>query len=103
MLLVRLASKPERLPRFGRILSDNPSVVELLDGDPLFGHAAPTGEKLPYTPDEWMSDPDGSTIELLTPIMPQKIIGASLVWKNLLTVAQIASSVAFTAAVAGGL
>jgi protein involved in polysaccharide export with SLBB domain len=36
-------------------------------------------------------------------VVPQKIIGASLVWKNLLTVAQIASSVAFTAAVAGGL
>ena len=34
-------------------------------------------------------------------VVPQKIIGASLVWRNLLTVAQIASSVAFTAAVAG--
>jgi protein involved in polysaccharide export with SLBB domain len=36
-------------------------------------------------------------------VVPQKIIGASLVWKNVLTVAQIAASVAFTAAVAGGL
>ena len=34
-------------------------------------------------------------------VVPQKIIGASLVWKNLLTVAQIAASVAFTAGVAG--
>jgi protein involved in polysaccharide export with SLBB domain len=34
-------------------------------------------------------------------VVPQKIIGASLFWKNLLTVAQIASSVAFTAGVAG--
>lgn len=34
-------------------------------------------------------------------VVPQKIIGASLFWRNLLTVAQIASSVAFTAAVAG--
>ena len=65
MLLVRLASKPERIPRFGRILSDAPNIVELLDGDPLGGHAAPTGERLPYTPDEWQADPDGSTIELL--------------------------------------
>ncbi len=36
-------------------------------------------------------------------VVPQKIIGASLVWRNVLTVAQIAASVAFTAAVAGGL
>jgi|GEM_PF-333892 len=34
-------------------------------------------------------------------VVPQKIIGASLLWRNLLTVAQIASSIAFTAAVAG--
>jgi protein involved in polysaccharide export with SLBB domain len=34
-------------------------------------------------------------------VVPQKIIGASLVWRNLLTIAQIASSVAFTGAVAG--
>jgi protein involved in polysaccharide export with SLBB domain len=34
-------------------------------------------------------------------VVPQKIIGGSLVWRNLLTVAQIASSVAITAAVAG--
>ena len=34
-------------------------------------------------------------------VVPQKIIGASLFWRNLLTVAQIASSVAFTAGVAG--
>ena len=79
MLLVRLASKPERIPRFGRILSDAPTVVELLDGDPLAGHAEPTGERLPYTPDEWQADPDGSTIELLTPMVPQKIIGVGSV------------------------
>lgn len=36
-------------------------------------------------------------------VVPQKIIGASLLWRNILTVAQIASSVAFTAAVAGAL
>ncbi|MDQ1451119.1 MAG: hypothetical protein QOK38_985, partial [Acidobacteriaceae bacterium] len=34
-------------------------------------------------------------------VVPQKIIGASLFWRNLLTIAQIASSVAFTGAVAG--
>ncbi|HEX4582147.1 MAG TPA: SLBB domain-containing protein [Acidobacteriaceae bacterium] len=34
-------------------------------------------------------------------VVPQKIIGASLFWKNLLIVAQIASSAAFTAGVAG--
>jgi protein involved in polysaccharide export with SLBB domain len=34
-------------------------------------------------------------------VVPQKIIGASILWRNLLTVAQIASSVAITAAVAG--
>ncbi len=34
-------------------------------------------------------------------VVPQKIIGASLFWRNLLTAAQLASSVAFTAAVAG--
>jgi protein involved in polysaccharide export with SLBB domain len=34
-------------------------------------------------------------------VVPQKIIGGGLFWKNLLTVAQISSSIAFTAAVAG--
>jgi hypothetical protein len=34
-------------------------------------------------------------------VVPQKIIGASLFWRNLLTVAQFASSIAITAAVAG--
>ncbi len=34
-------------------------------------------------------------------VVPQKIIGASQLWRNLLTVAQIASSVAITAFVAG--
>jgi protein involved in polysaccharide export with SLBB domain len=34
-------------------------------------------------------------------VVPQRIIGGSLVWRNLLTVAQIASSLAITAAVAG--
>lgn len=34
-------------------------------------------------------------------VVPQKIIGASLLWRNLLTTAQLASSVAITAAVAG--
>lgn len=34
-------------------------------------------------------------------VVPQKIIGASLVWRNLLTTAQIAASIAITAAVAG--
>jgi protein involved in polysaccharide export with SLBB domain len=36
-------------------------------------------------------------------VVPQKIIGASLVWRNVLTVAQIAASVAFTAGIAGAL
>ena len=34
-------------------------------------------------------------------VVPQKIMGASLFWRNLLTTAQIASSIAITAAVAG--
>jgi hypothetical protein len=34
-------------------------------------------------------------------VVPQKIIGASLFWRNLISIAQIASSVAITAAVAG--
>lgn len=38
-----------------------------------------------------------------TLIVPQKIIGKSLFWRNLLTVAQISSSIAVTAAVAGAL
>jgi hypothetical protein len=34
-------------------------------------------------------------------VVPQKILGASVFWRNLLTVAQIGSSIAITAAVAG--
>ena len=34
-------------------------------------------------------------------VVPQKIIGASLFWRNMLTAAQLASSIAITAAVAG--
>jgi protein involved in polysaccharide export with SLBB domain len=34
-------------------------------------------------------------------VVPQKILGASLFWRNLLTVAQLSSSIAITAAVAG--
>jgi ribosomal protein L18E len=34
-------------------------------------------------------------------VVPQKIIGSSLFWRNLLTVAQFSSSIAITAAVAG--
>jgi protein involved in polysaccharide export with SLBB domain len=34
-------------------------------------------------------------------VVPQKVIGGSLFWRNLLTVAQISSSIAITAAVAG--
>jgi protein involved in polysaccharide export with SLBB domain len=34
-------------------------------------------------------------------VVPQKIVGASLVWRNLLSAAQIAASIAITAAVAG--
>ncbi len=34
-------------------------------------------------------------------VVPQKIIGASIFWRNLLTVAQVTSSIAITAAVAG--
>ncbi len=33
-------------------------------------------------------------------VVPQKVIGASVFWKNLLTAAQLASSIAITAAVA---
>ena len=33
-------------------------------------------------------------------VVPQKIIGSSLFWRNLLTTAQLASSIAITAAVA---
>jgi protein involved in polysaccharide export with SLBB domain len=34
-------------------------------------------------------------------VVPQKIIGASVIWRNLLATAQIVSSIAVTAAVAG--
>jgi hypothetical protein len=34
-------------------------------------------------------------------VVPQKIIGASMFWRNLLTTAQLASSIAITAALAG--
>jgi protein involved in polysaccharide export with SLBB domain len=34
-------------------------------------------------------------------VVPQKILGASVFWRNLLTVAQLSSSIAITAAVAG--
>ena len=34
-------------------------------------------------------------------VVPQKVVGGSLLWRNLLTVAQITSSIAITAAVAG--
>jgi len=34
-------------------------------------------------------------------VVPQKVFGASLFWRNLLTTAQLASSIAITAAVAG--
>lgn len=34
-------------------------------------------------------------------VVPQKIIGASVFWRNLLTVAQLSSSIAITAAIAG--
>jgi hypothetical protein len=33
-------------------------------------------------------------------VVPQKIIGPSLLWKNLLTTAQLASSIAITASIA---
>jgi hypothetical protein len=33
-------------------------------------------------------------------VVPQKIVGASQLWKNLLTAAQLASSISITAAVA---
>jgi hypothetical protein len=33
-------------------------------------------------------------------VVPQKVLGASLFWRNLLTTAQLASSIAITAAVA---
>ena len=34
-------------------------------------------------------------------VVPQKIVGASLLWRNLISTAQIAASIAITAAVAG--
>jgi protein involved in polysaccharide export with SLBB domain len=34
-------------------------------------------------------------------VVPQKIIGSSVFWRNLLTIAQFSSSIAITAAVAG--
>jgi hypothetical protein len=33
-------------------------------------------------------------------VVPQKILGSSLLWRNLLTTAQLASSIAITAAIA---
>ncbi len=81
MLLLRLLQKPERAPRFGRVLDDEPEVVELLDGDPLLG-GRPTGERFAYTPKEWQDDPDGSEVELLVPVVPQKIIGVGSNYRN---------------------
>ncbi len=81
MLLLRLLQKPDRSPRFGRVLDDEPEVVELLDGDPLLG-GKPTGETLPFSPTEWQADPDGSEIELLVPVVPQKIIGVGSNYRN---------------------
>jgi len=81
MLLLRLLQKPDRAPRFGRVLDDEPEVVELLDGDPLLG-GKPTGERLPFQPREWQSDPDGSEVELLVPVVPQKIIGVGSNYRN---------------------
>ena len=34
-------------------------------------------------------------------VVPQKVVGSSIIWQNLLTVAQLSSSIAITAAVAG--
>jgi protein involved in polysaccharide export with SLBB domain len=34
-------------------------------------------------------------------VVPQRIVGASLLWRNLISTAQIAASIAITAAVAG--
>ncbi len=81
MLLLRLLQKPDRAPRFGRVLDDEPEVVELLDGDPLLG-GKPTGERLAFTPQEWQDDPDGSEVELLVPVVPQKIIGVGSNYRN---------------------
>jgi 2-keto-4-pentenoate hydratase/2-oxohepta-3-ene-1,7-dioic acid hydratase in catechol pathway len=81
MLLVRLLHKPNRVVCFGRVLRDSPDYVELLDGDPLTG-GKPTGEQIPYEPAAWQADPDGSDVELLCPIMPQKIIGVGSNYKN---------------------
>lgn len=81
MLLLRLLQKPDRAPRFGRVLDDEPEVVELLDGDPLLG-GRPTGERFAYTPKEWQDDPDGSEVELLVPVVPQKIIGVGSNYRN---------------------
>ncbi|MBL8634441.1 MAG: fumarylacetoacetate hydrolase family protein [Myxococcales bacterium] len=81
MLLLRLLQKPDRAPRFGRVLDDEPGVVELLDGDPLLG-GKPTGERLAFTPQQWQDDPDGSEVELLVPVVPQKIIGVGSNYRN---------------------
>lgn len=81
MLLVRLLHKPNRVVCYGRVLRDSPDYVELLDGDPLNG-GKPTGEKLPYEPAVWQADPDGSDLELLCPIVPQKIIGVGSNYRN---------------------
>lgn len=81
MLLVRLLQKPNRIVCFGRVLRDSPDEVELLDGDPLTG-GKPTGERIPYEPAAWQADPDGSDVELLCPIVPQKIIGVGSNYRN---------------------
>lgn len=78
MLLLRLLQKPDRAPRFGRVLDDEPEVVELLDGDPLLG-GRPTGERFAYTPKEWQDDPDGSEVELLVPVVPQRSLALAAI------------------------
>lgn len=83
MLLVRLRTRDNPTPRFGRVLPADPHTVELLDGDPMDPRgAASTGKRLPYTPDIWQADPSQSEVELLCPVVPSKVIGVGSNYKN---------------------
>ncbi len=78
MLIVRLelsGTSTSCAPCFGRILDERPQEVEILSGNPLFPDARPTGQRLPFCPDEWQRHPDTAPARLLCPIVPGKIVG----------------------------
>ena len=82
MLIVRFVQKSAPGPRFGCVRRDAPKVLEVLAGDPILDGIAPTGQTLPYEPEAWQADPDGSPIELLPPVNPSKIVAIGSNYRN---------------------